>query len=749
MIARVTLDLAVRREFDYLIPNEMEHNVCDGTRVKVPFGSREVLGVVTALLTESPHGNLREIIKTVGRQALVTPPILKLVRWISEYYCCAPEVAMKAVLPDAVRKEEEGWRERLYVRALPQHDKLPKLTKRQEDLWSIVEEWRELPLQELVRLAGTTSATIRKLEDKGLVSIAPQISERDPYAKEHILPTSPLELNDEQSVALRSIVKAIDCLAVSKDNAIEVKENGVFLLHGVTGSGKTEVYLQAIAHALKQGKGAIVLVPEISLTPQTVERFKARFSQGALQTLVAVLHSHLSAGERHDEWHKIRQGRARIVIGARSAVFAPVEPLGLVIVDEEHEHSYKQEEAPRYNARDLAVVRGQQEKAVVVLGSATPCMESYYNVQRKKYGLLSLTERADAKNMPIVRIVDMRNASRKDKGISIFSPQLHEAILQRLEKKEQVMLFLNRRGWSSSLQCPECGFVAECPNCSVSLTYHRAAQKLMCHICGHIDSAPTKCPEPNCGNKSIRFSGLGTEKVEAALGKSFPSARVKRMDSDTLKRKEDYRRILGDFRSGKIDILVGTQMIAKGLHFPNVTLVGIIHADLSLHIPDFRAGERTFQLLTQVAGRAGRGDVEGEVYVQSFTPFHPAIQYARRHDYIGFYDQEIEFRQELRYPPVGRVALLTLRGRSEDRVRFFSDHLRKEMDLLAHEMGDVVIAGPAPAPLLRAENFYRYQIMIRTPRMPQLSRKLSSKIDSLQIPEDLRLIIDIDPVSLS
>ena len=749
MIARVTLDLAVRQEFDYLIPNELESNVRDGTRVKVPFGSREVLGVVTAVLAESPHANLREIIKTVGGQALVTPPILKLVRWISEYYCCAPEIAMKAVLPDSVRKEEEGWRERLYVRALPQHDKLPKLTKRQEDLWSIVEEWRELPLQELVRLAGTTSATIRKLEDKGLVSIAPQISERDPYAKEHILPTNPLELNAEQSVALNSIVKAIDCLANLEDEESEIKGNGVFLLHGVTGSGKTEVYLQAIAHALDQGKGAIVLVPEISLTPQTVERFKARFSHGSLQTLVAVLHSHLSAGERHDEWHKIRQGRARIVIGARSAVFAPVEPLGLVIVDEEHEHSYKQEEAPRYNARDLAVVRGQQERAAVVLGSATPCMESYYNVQRKKYGLLSLTERADEKNMPIVRVVDMRNASRKDKGISIFSPQLHEAILQRLEKKEQVMLFLNRRGWSSSLQCPECGFVAECPNCSVSLTYHRSAKQLMCHICGHIDTAPNKCPEQNCGNSSIRFSGLGTEKVEAALDKSFPSARVKRMDSDTLKRKEDYRRILGDFRSGKIDILVGTQMIAKGLHFPNVTLVGIIHADLSLHIPDFRAGERTFQLLTQVAGRAGRGDVEGEVYVQSFTPFHPAIQYARRHDFIGFYDQEIEFRQELRYPPVGRVALLTLRGRSEDRVRFFSDHLRKEMDVLANELGDAVVAGPAPAPLLRAENYYRYQIMIRTPRMPQLSRQLSSKIDSLQIPEDLRLIIDIDPMSLS
>jgi len=749
VVARVTLDVAVRREFDYLVPEELERSVHEGTRVKVPFGPREVMGVVTAVLDESPHDNLREIIKTVGGQALVTPPILRLVRWIADYYCCAPEIAMKAVLPDAVRKEEEGWRERLCVRALPQHGEPPKLTKRQEDLWTIVEEWRELPLQELVRLAGTTSATIRKLEDKGLVSIAPQISERDPYAKEHILPTQPLELNAQQATALESIVDSMERLAKRDDDEAKPVEDNVFLLHGVTGSGKTEVYLQAIAYALGQGKGAIVLVPEISLTPQTVERFKARFSQGPQQTLVAVLHSHLSAGERHDEWHKIRQGRARIVIGARSAVFAPVEPLGLVIVDEEHEHSYKQEEAPRYNARDLAVVRGQQEGAAVVLGSATPCMESYHNVQRKKYGLLSLTERVDNIQMPIVRVIDMRSAARKDKVAGIFSPQLREAILQRLEKNEQVMLFLNRRGWSSSLQCPECGFVAECPNCSVSLTYHRAAQQLMCHICGHIETAPKKCPETKCGNVAIRFSGLGTEKVEAALEKGFPSARVKRMDSDTLKRKEDYRRILGDFRTGKIDILVGTQMIAKGLHFPNVTLVGIIHADLSLHIPDFRAGERTFQLLTQVAGRAGRGEVEGEVYVQSFTPFHPAIQYARRHDYVGFYEQEIEFRQQLNYPPVGRVALLTLRGRSEDRVKFVADHLRREMDTVAKELGEVVVAGPAPAPLLRAENFYRYQIMLRTSRMPQLSRKLSALRETFPIPEDLRLVIDIDPMSLS
>lgn len=731
------------------MPAELEPSVHEGTRVKVPFGPREVMGVVTAVLDESPHGNLREIIKTVGGQALVTPPILRLVRWIADYYCCAPEIAMKAVLPDAVRKEEEGWRERLYVRALPQHGELPKLTKRQEDLWTIVEEWRELPLQELVRLAGTTSATIRKLEDKGLVSIAPQISERDPYAKEHILPTQPLVLNAQQATALESIVESMERLAKREDDEAKSVGDNVFLLHGVTGSGKTEVYLQAIAHALGQGKGAIVLVPEISLTPQTVERFKARFSQGPQQTLVAVLHSHLSAGERHDEWHKIRQGRARIVIGARSAVFAPVEPLGIVIVDEEHEHSYKQEEAPRYNARDLAVVRGQQEGAAVLLGSATPCMESYHNVQRKKYGLLSLPERVDNIQMPLVRVIDMRSAARSEKGISIFSPQLREAILQRLEKNEQVMLFLNRRGWSSSLQCPECGFVAECPNCSVSLTYHRAAQQLMCHICGHVESAPKKCPQTECGNAAIRFAGLGTEKVEAALEKGFPSARVKRMDSDTLKRKEDYRRILGDFRTGKIDILVGTQMIAKGLHFPNVTLVGIIHADLSLHIPDFRAGERTFQLLTQVAGRAGRGDVEGEVYVQSFTPFHPAIQYARRHDFTGFFEQEIEFRRELRYPPVSRVALLTLRGRSEDRVKFFADNLRKEMDALAGELGGTIVAGPAPAPLLRAESFYRYQVMIRTGNMAALSRKLSAKAKALKTPDDIRLVIDIDPLTLS
>ncbi len=734
MIARVSLEIALRKEFDYSIPAELAGQIDVGSRVQVPFGARKILGVVTAVAEESGHANLKPILKVIGTQTLVTPKVLQLARWIGEYYCCAPELALKSVLPEAVRKEDASWRERLLVRVLPLSGEFPKLAKRQQDIWNLVEERREILLSELVTLAGTTAATVRKLEDRGLVSITNEIAERDPYANETILASQPLAVNPAQAVALEKIKAA---------------KGGTFLLHGVTGSGKTEVYLQAIAHALEQGKGAIVLVPEIALTPQTVERFKARFSSGNLQTLVAVLHSHLSAGERHDEWHKIRQGRARIVIGARSAIFAPVEPLGLIIVDEEHESTYKQEETPRYHARDVAVMRGQMEGAVVVLGSATPSLESFYNCKQGKFTLLDLPERVDNQKMPHVRVVDMRQTARDGKGPPIFSPQLKEAITQRLERKEQTILFLNRRGYSTSLQCPKCGHVCECPNCSISLTYHRPEQKLSCHICGRSERVPNVCPNEKCKNPAIRFAGTGTQKVEDILGKLFPHARIKRMDADVMKRKEDYRNVLGEFRNGKIDILIGTQMIAKGLHFPNVTLVGIIYADMALHQPDFRAGERTFQLLTQVAGRAGRGDVEGEVFVQAFTPFHPAIQYARRHDFVGFYDQELDFRGQLKYPPFSRVALLTLKGRSEDKVKFSTEHLRRELDKKLADFKDLVIAGPSPAPLLRAENYYRYQIMLRTRAMSRLSQSLAKILETLTLPGDVTLAVDIDPVNLS
>ncbi|MGE3311240.1 MAG: primosomal protein N' [Limisphaerales bacterium] len=772
MVARVALDLALRKEFDYSIPESCRDRVEIGARVKVPFGHREILGSVVAVMDSSPQTRLREIVAVVGRQAQVTASVLELARWMAGYYCCPLETALKSVLPDSVRKEQEGWRERLTVSVVPVHGAFPELTPRQKEVWNVLEEWRELPLQELIKLAETTAQTVRRLEDKGLVVIRNEIAERDPYGEEVIVPTEALELNADQRVALEAIVAALDAqasgnaagsvgAAASGGEAGPVGEESgrpgamgsvsrapVFLLHGVTGSGKTEVYLQALAHALAQGRGAIVLVPEISLTPQTVERFKARFNHGPLRTLVAVLHSHLSAGERHDEWQKIRQGRARVVIGARSAVFAPVERLGLIVVDEEHESSYKQGEAPRYHARDVAVVRAGREGAVVVLGSATPSLESYHHARTGKYRLLELRERADHARMPIVRVVDMRTEARRQKGPPVFSHPLHEAILQRLERKEQVMLFLNRRGYSTSLQCPQCGFVAGCPHCSVALTYHRQRQRLCCHVCGHEEAVPKECPDAKCRNPAIRYSGLGTERLEESLARQFPKARLARMDSDVLKRKSDYRKILTDFRNGKVDILVGTQMIAKGLHFPNVTLVGIVHADLGLHLPDFRAGERTFQLLTQVSGRAGRGDLEGEVFVQAFTPYHPAIQYARRHDFVGFYEQEIEFREALKYPPFSRVALVTLRGRNEEKVQFTADHIRKELDRFGESIRDLVVAGPGPAPLAKAEGAYRFQIMLRTRAMGRLAALLDSWSGSVELPDDVRLTLDIDPVDL-
>lgn len=744
MVARVALDIAMRREFDYSVPDECAARIDVGARVKVPFGAREVLGVVTSLLSESSQSGLRPITRVFGEQSPITPNVMGLAHWVADYYCCPLSVALKAALPESVRREAPGWRETLSARLIPGRE-MPALTPRQLAVFRILEERREMPLQELLRVAETTADTVRRLEAKGLVSIGPARKERDPFDPDLLLPTEPHTLVGEQSAALAEIAGALNKPAAPGADTAE----RVFLLHGVTGSGKTEVYLQALEICLAAGRGAIVLVPEISLTPQTVERFKARFSAGR-QAAVAVLHSRLSAGERHDEWQKIRKRRATIVIGARSAVFAPVDPLGLVIVDEEHEHSYKQEESPRYHARDLAVVRAQREGAVVVLGSATPSMESYYNAQRGKYRLLNLRHRVTENRLPVVRVVDLRHQPREGPGgPAILSRPLREAIRQRLEKMEQTILFLNRRGFAASLQCEKCGWVAGCPNCSLALTYHRAEGQLRCHLCGHGEPAPLKCPQAECGNPAVRFCGLGTERVFDALQRLFPTARCRRVDSDTVRRKNELQRMLEEFRAGRIDILVGTQMIAKGLHFPNVTLVGIIHADLSLHVPDFRAGERTFQLITQVSGRAGRGDVEGEVFVQTFTPYHPAIQFARRHDFEGFFDQEFQFRSQLGYPPLARLALLTVRSRSEDKARFVAEQLRRQLEPRLAGWRGLKFDGPAEAPLARAEGWHRWQLMIRTPTMSRLSVELVRLQEGQVLPDDVQLTIDVDPVNLT
>jgi primosomal protein N' (replication factor Y) len=519
--------------------------------------------------------------------------------------------------------------------------------------------------------------------------------------------------------------------------AVDARDNRPILLHGVTGSGKTEVYLQAIDRCLKQDLGALVLVPEISLTPQTVERFKMRFQAD----LIAVLHSHLSAGERHDEWHKLNSGRARVAIGARSAVFAPVRRLGLIVVDEEHETSYKQEEAPRYQARDLAVVRAQIDRCAILLGSATPSLESYQNAKTGKYRLANLSCRVDDRELPLIRVVDMRQEYLKQKHVPLISGRLASAIEARLVAKEQTILFLNRRGFATSLVCNQCGFVCDCPNCSVALTFHQGENRLKCHLCGHATIAPRKCPK--CADPSIRYAGYGTEKIEGTVRKLFPTAAVARMDADSMSRKDAYRQTLQAFRTGKIDILVGTQMIAKGLDVPNVTLVGIINADVGLHMPDFRAGERTFQLLTQVAGRAGRGEMAGEVFVQSSTPFSPSIQFARHHNFEGFWEQEIEFRERCEYPPFLHLLMIHVRSEHQRLAEFTAETIHRRLS----EKTDpgVTLHPVVPAPIERSKGFYRYQILLRSKAIRRLSGTVRSILQKLTFPEEVHVSVDVDP----
>ena len=735
-IAKVVVEIAVDKEFDYLIPERLQADIKVGSQVVVPFGRSEARGYVVGLADSSDRADLKEIRDRVGKKALVEQNILDLARWMADYYVAPVERAVRTVLPSAVRKKGAGYKERLMV--LPTEmatdemaiEKLRQKAPKQAASLDVLLSGKQMFLHHLAKAAGTTAGTIRSLEEKGFVQIGRSPVRRDPLDNQSVLRTEPLELMSQQADALKLIQTSID-----------TGQPPVVLLYGVTGSGKTEVYLQAIQHALSKGKGAIVLVPEISLTPQTLERFRGRFGEG-----VAVLHSSLGEGERHDEWHRVHEGKAQIVIGARSALFAPVKNLGLIVVDEEHEPSYKQEEAPRYNARDVAVMRGHMDKCAVVLGSATPSVESFHNAGRGKYGIARLPHRVDHRKMPVMHIVDMRIEAEREGRVNVFSRDLVEAIRKRLERSEQIILFLNRRGYATSLVCPKCGYVAQCEQCSVAMTYHRQTEDLVCHICAARRKVPSRCPNAECRDPAFRFAGFGTQRVEAVIAKVFPHAKVQRMDSDTTTRKGSHRIILGDFRTGKIDILVGTQMIAKGLHFPNVTLVGVLFADMSLHMPDFRAGERTFQLLTQVAGRAGRGEVTGEVIVQTFTPFHPAVQAARRLDYEGFYAQEIEFRRELSYPPFSHLVCLTLKGMSEERVSFSGEAFLKELQPRLPK--SVVVAGPAPAPLARAKGEYRYQIILRAPSTRSISDPLRALLRDFKWPEGVTCAVDVDAVSL-
>jgi primosomal protein N' (replication factor Y) len=742
-IAKVVVDIALDKEFDYLIPPPLTAQVKPGVRVKVSFGKTFRTGWVVGIAEHSDVKGLKEIIQVIDPYPLLSEHLLKLIRWMADYYCCPVEKALMTALPAPVRRERFGFKKGQFV-TLAVKELPPELTNRKKQMLVLatLQKHGGMYLSDLLKETKCSHSTIHTLAKKGFVNVEEVPVHRTPMGLRNVIRTSPLKLMDAQATALKEIITCIDRMQHSA--SVPRFQNGhghphVVLLHGVTGSGKTEVYLQAIAHCIQHNMGAIVLVPEISLTPQTVERFVARFGER-----VAVLHSKLSEGERHDEWHRIRDGKADIVIGARSAVFAPVQKLGLIVVDEENDTSYKQEEMPRYNARDVAVMRGYIENCAVVLGSATPSLESWYNSITGKYIVTRIPHRVDNRLMPFVRIVDMRAETARTGKPSVFSRELIEAIKTRLEKAEQTMLFLNRRGFASALICPRCGYVEKCNLCSVACTYHKATDELRCHICGLARKVPERCP--NCDDTIFRFAGVGTQRVEIILKKLFPKARIQRMDTDSTSRKNAHQEILSDFRTGKIDILVGTQMIAKGLDFPNVTLVGVIYADMSLHLPDFRSGERTFQLLAQVAGRAGRGDIRGEVIVQTFTPHHPAIQFACEMNYEDFCKMELASRKELNYPPYRRLICVWIKGTNESIVSYSAKLIRKK--LAEQSPSNIIISEACPAPVERAKGVYRYQIIIRTPRVAAVTKVINHILSEVQIPSDVSCVIDVDAINL-
>ena len=640
----------------------------------------------------------------------------------------------------------------------------PGDAKRAEILELLLAESAPLATADLTKRVNASSSLLRPLERRGFIQITQAETVRNPLSTEPVAPTQPLRLNPAQLTAFTEIQNALASHTVGGvfnsdlNNSASLpfnrtKQPPTFLLHGVTGSGKTEVYMQAMAEVLENGKSVIALVPEISLTPQTAARFVGRFGER-----VALLHSRLSDGERYDQWHRIQKGEADIVIGPRSAIFAPVKALGMLIIDEEHSDSYKSDNAPRYHAREVAQKRSELSNCPVLLGSATPSLESFHQAKNGSYRLLNLPTRVFDRKMPDVHIVDMRTELKKGNR-TIFSEILRSSIEERLVRREQIILFLNRRGHSTYVFCRTCGYVEQCDNCSISLTYHRETQLLVCHHCGAKRPTQPNCPQ--CGSEAIRFFGAGTEAVEQEVRKAFPQASVQRFDADSTARKNAHQQILEGFEQQKIDILIGTQMVSKGLDFPNVTLVGVIAADTALNLPDFRASEQTFSLLTQVAGRSGRAELEGKVVIQTYMPDHYCIAAAEKHDYLDFYRQEIEARGALRYPPFSHVAVLLLRGKDEKEVIDTAHTVRDQLEIWQTDQARtsqapdtqalaVEILGPAPAPLSKIEGKFRWHLLLRSPaaeKLGQLLRRLSDDPPVTIKSKAIEFVIDIDPTN--
>jgi primosomal protein N' (replication factor Y) len=735
--AQVALEVAVGKPLDYAVPEKLRQSLRVGSRIWVPLGTRTRTGYVVSFSDEPSFQPVKEIAGKVAGDFAIPARLMEVATWASDYYCAPLGATLKCLVPASVRRAGSRFKEKAFVKRAKTIEATREACimsrraapKQAAALEVLIGAGKEIPLKELCEESGCSPATIRKLVEMGLAKVEKRKVERLAMKEQIFLRSEPKRLNPEQQTVFDSICRDIDSGV-----------HAIHLIQGVTASGKTEVYLQAIGHALKKGRSSIMLVPEISLTPQTIERFRSRFGEE-----VAVLHHRLSHGERHDQWHRVCQGKARITVGARSAVFSPSPNLGLIVLDEEHDASYKQSElCPTYHARDVAVYRGRNENAVVVLGSATPSLESFYRAERGEYRLGCLSKRIDDRPLPRMLVVDMRKEMEKRKGAAIFSEALLNAIEKRLERSEQAMLFLNRRGYSTALSCPTCGKVLECEDCSVALKYHKKTELLLCHVCGRSMPAVSACPF--CKRGALSHHGVGTQKVERALKKVFPQVRVLRMDYDTTRQKESHFEILRDFKTGKADVLLGTQMISKGLHFENVTLVGIISADTSLHLHDFRAAERTFQLIMQVAGRAGRGEVAGEVVIQTFGPEHAAILAAKMHDYAMFYGEELRHRQELMYPPVGHLVSLTATGKQEAAVREWANRAAGELAERLAERGSVL--GPAPARIVRAKKAYRYRALVKCQDVAPVTAAYREVMRELKLPRSVKIAIDVDPVAV-
>jgi primosomal protein N' (replication factor Y) len=797
----VSLPVPLDQPFTYSLPDTLRHRVRVGSRLIVPFGTRKLTGVILRCHDDPPPVPARDALRLVDSEPVLSAELMALGRWIAGYYCSPLGDVLRGMLPlsseirrgkvwtltdsgrDAARQllldsspddpvlqilrmlEKRPLSASYLAKSMPLADKAiralerkrfivaeqvqverdplrapsdrlrvelsggakgpePKLNKPERELRAFLElHPGSHNLKELEEAVKHSSAAARSLARKGIVSLKPEtVAIKAAIRARH-------ELNPAQQAAFQQI-----------HETIQAKRFQTFLLHGVTGSGKTEVYLTAIETTLAEGRSALLMVPEIALTPQMAGQFFSRFGDR-----VAILHSAFTDVERTEQWRRIRSGVASVVVGTRSGVFAPVQNLGLIVVDEEHDGSYKQEENPRYNGRDVAIVRAQGAGACVILGSATPSLESRYNAEKGKYTLLELPGRIEARPMPHVELIDMRQEFLETRKQETFSRRLIEALGQRVESGEQTIVLLNRRGFSSFVACRACGERVQCINCSLTLTYHKRDRRLLCHYCGYAEKVPSLCPK--CSSEHIYFLGIGSERVEEELHRAFPAARIARLDRDTVTGKRQYETILQDFREGNYDMLVGTQMIAKGHDIPNVTLVGVVAADMGLGMPDFRAAERTFQLLTQVAGRAGRGSLPGIVLVQTINPDHYAVRLAAAQDYQGFYEKELSFRRMMHYPPFTAMANVLVRSEKKEMAMRMSTELGY---LLNPPPEKLRVMGPAEAPVPRLKNEYRYQFLIKAASRKALN-ELLQKIRNFALEHKwgaTALVIDVDPLTL-